>query len=167
MPTSAKLRLIADLMDDGGAFEVRTNGDLERAWCSPDTMRPADFIADRWDVRRKVAEWKLPEPPEGKQWHRTDWTKDMLPEGWRPLLAGEVIQEVDECCHKSPNSHFGACYSFIWLTPESTEDKNKFAPPIEFRFRTRRPLPQPDTLPLEERVTLLEKQMRELNPGLT
>lgn len=35
------------------------------------------------------APWKLPEPPEGMQWHRVDWTREMLPEGWRPILKGE------------------------------------------------------------------------------
>ena len=42
-------------------------------------------------------EWKLPDPPEGEQWHRTDWTQDMLPDGYRPLLLGETDQDGDEC----------------------------------------------------------------------
>ena len=35
-------------------------------------------------------EWKLPDPPDGAEWHRTDWTQAMLPEGWRPLYVGET-----------------------------------------------------------------------------
>lgn len=35
------------------------------------------------------AEWKLPEPPAGYHWHRNDWVGHMLPEGYRPMMAGE------------------------------------------------------------------------------
>lgn len=35
--------------------------------------------------------WTLPTPPDGMSWHRSDgWKEDMLPEGWRPLLRGEL-----------------------------------------------------------------------------
>ena len=37
-----------------------------------------------------VEPWKLPSPPEGMQWHRDDWTEDMLPGIKRPLLIGET-----------------------------------------------------------------------------
>ena len=37
-----------------------------------------------------VEPWKLPAPPEGMQWHRDDWTEDMLPGIKRPLLIGET-----------------------------------------------------------------------------
>jgi hypothetical protein len=45
-----------------------------------------------WDSTHfewRVAPWSLPAPPDGQQWHRTDWTEDMLEGGWRPLLLGE------------------------------------------------------------------------------
>lgn len=32
----------------------------------------------------------------GEQWHRSDFTLEMLPEGYRPLLKGEVEQDGDE-----------------------------------------------------------------------
>ena len=41
-------------------------------------------------------EWKLPDPPAGAAWHRLDWTADMLPDGYRPLLLGESLQKADE-----------------------------------------------------------------------
>lgn len=37
--------------------------------------------------------WRLPDPPPGMQWHRTDWTEEMLPDGYRPLL----LEETGEC----------------------------------------------------------------------
>lgn len=57
---------------------------------------PAEFAALRESVREKSKEWKLPAPPPGKQWHRDDWTQDMLPEGWRPLLMDEVWEQGDQ-----------------------------------------------------------------------
>lgn len=51
-----------------------------------------------WDeADLEPAPWKLPEPPEHQQWHRTDWTQEMLPQGWRPLLKDEFIEVGDEC----------------------------------------------------------------------
>jgi hypothetical protein len=38
---------------------------------------------------------KLNPPPFG-EWHRSDWTPDMLPEGGRPLLDGEMEQREDQ-----------------------------------------------------------------------
>lgn len=37
-----------------------------------------------------IEPWTLPLPPEGMQWHRDDWTEDMLPGIKRPLLIGET-----------------------------------------------------------------------------
>jgi hypothetical protein len=45
---------------------------------------------------RRAPEWSLPAPPEGRQWHRTDWTREMLPEGYRPLMEGEAEHAGDE-----------------------------------------------------------------------
>ncbi len=40
--------------------------------------------------------WRLPDPPMCKKWHRDDWTEEMLPEGWRPILMGERCRRGDE-----------------------------------------------------------------------
>lgn len=40
--------------------------------------------------------WSLPAPPAGQAWHRHDWTADMLPEGWRPLLLGEAFDKNED-----------------------------------------------------------------------
>jgi len=46
---------------------------------------------------QNTPQWQLPPPPEGLEWHRSDgWTEEMLPEGWRPLLAEEMIRDGDE-----------------------------------------------------------------------
>lgn len=84
--------------------------------------------------------WSLPEPPAGKSWHRNDFTEDMLPEGWRPLLKGEMPVKGDEVhADGSPtwtvfpadrNPKTGICYE-------------------GFFYRTRRPLPsEPRIVPL-------------------
>lgn len=44
-----------------------------------------------------IQEFTLPEPPKGKEWHNSNgWTDDDLPEGFRPLLLGEMPHEGDE-----------------------------------------------------------------------
>jgi hypothetical protein len=40
--------------------------------------------------------WKLPDPPANQQWHRNDWTEEMLSAGYRPLLRGEPMADGDE-----------------------------------------------------------------------
>jgi len=66
----------------------------------------------------------------GERWHRTDFTPDMLPEGWRPSLLGEEEQTGDEQV-----SRFGK-----WLrVPYPHGD----VLPDDAHLRTRRPLPPP------------------------
>ena len=45
---------------------------------------------ERRKAEQVKPEWKLPDPPDGEAWHRTDWTQDMLPDGYRPLIIGEI-----------------------------------------------------------------------------
>lgn len=73
-----------------------------------------------------VSEWKLPEPPKGREWMRAgDWTEEMLPEGCRPLLRGEDSYPDDEYLTGDRWRWSGGC-SFM---------------EIRARYRTRRPLP--------------------------
>jgi hypothetical protein len=66
-----------------------------------------------------------------EQWHRTDFTPDMLPEGWRPLLLlNEEEQTVDEQV-----SRFGK-----WLRIPCPHGD---VLPDDAHLRTRRPLPPP------------------------
>jgi hypothetical protein len=106
-----------------------------------------------------AAPWKLPEPPEGMQWHRTDWTQDMLPEGYRPLLLGEYAAiNADE---------FASYPNGVWLAVKATGR----SVPGQLHTRTRRHLPapstpQPEEIPYEEtdlfhaRKALLDEGMR-------
>lgn len=89
----------------------------------------------------RIAPWTLPEPPAGQQWHRTDgWTEDMLPDGWRPLLLGEIAQQGDEA--------MWALAKGIWHTGVTFDRKGDNYP--AHHYRTRRPLPAPPRMvPLE------------------
>lgn len=77
--------------------------------------------------------WSLPPPPAGQAWHRDDWTADMLPEGWRPLLLGEREDFGDKELHNG-----------VWI--DVYEPFVTLTHPHDEHTRTRRPLPasQPD-----------------------
>lgn len=92
------------------------------------------------DKKQPTPAWRLPDPPPGQQWHRTDWTADMLPEGYRPLLKGEDMQDGDERLFWGRweiKSH--GCGWFF----ENADEHHVLG-------RTRRPLPAPvEYIPLE------------------
>ena len=85
----------------------------------------------RAGVEMRPKAWKLPDPPEGREWHRTDWTEADLPAGTRPLfkseLNGKQATDVDWKNEGSSNWHYG----------------QEFRPTLcgQGWFRTRRPLP--------------------------
>ena len=85
------------------------------------------------EVHQPAPEWRLPDPPEGRQWHRTDWTEDMLPEGWRPALLDEEEQEGDEEIQSDGRV---ICYKGRPIRLTTPGDSWS-------RVRTRRPLPAP------------------------
>jgi len=70
---------------------------------------------------------------DGQEWHRTDWTQDMLPDGYRPRLVDERISKDSrldfECCSVDPGSGWGE-YIFNGDIPDHL-----------LFFRTTRPLP--------------------------
>jgi hypothetical protein len=58
-------------------------------------VQTTDFSAPPGCYRIKP--WSLPAPPPSKSWHRADgWTEEMLPSGYRPLLADESMSDEDE-----------------------------------------------------------------------
>jgi len=85
--------------------------------------------------RYRIKPWTLPTPPEGREWHRGDWTENMLPAGWRPLLRGEVpVIGTD---------------SFMFNGRWIVEDAGHVHLPMrdsDTHQRTRRPLPTPPKL---------------------
>lgn len=76
--------------------------------------------------------WTIPPPPEGQQWHRTDWTEEMLPEGYRPLLLEEKDEIGDEMFQHRQ-----------WVTVTNPA-VHSTAEDWWVPHRTRRPLPTPD-----------------------
>lgn len=81
--------------------------------------------------------WVLPPPPAGMKWHRDDWTKDMLPEGYRPLLLDERDEDGDQQLSE------GEWITLLDCRFKTTED--------ERHCRTRRPLPQSAEPVVEEK----------------
>jgi hypothetical protein len=72
----------------------------------------------------------------GEAWHSTDFTPDMLPQGWRPLLLGENTFEDSQIFPEA-----GAdSWKFKWQQPKVV---THLAGPGSWRTRTRRPLPPP------------------------
>lgn len=75
--------------------------------------------------------WRLPDPPTGMEWHRTDWTHDMLPDGWRPLLLHEERGDGDMYYSNARKA---------WRLTESAGDPVGLG---SLLTRTQRPLPKP------------------------
>lgn len=86
--------------------------------------------------------WTLPPcPVEGRNWHREDgWTAEMLPDGYRPLMDGEIIQKGD---------YFILGNEQDWDLVTKVSVGGTTASWSNLRFRTRRPaLPvQPVVVP--------------------
>jgi len=98
-----------------------------------------DHLAKGIVAEQHKKPWTLSPPPEGQQWHRTDWTEEMLPEGYRPLLLNEQPLDGDEV-FKSP----------AWFKQEIWE-LEYVAVSDHYHERTRRPLPptEPVLVPLD------------------
>ena len=75
---------------------------------------------------------KPPTPPTGHRWHREDWTQEMLPEGYRPLLKDEPWLHGDEILRYNE-----------WQVAGQHEDDAIGSPTTKQKnhCRTRRPLP--------------------------
>ncbi len=95
-----------------------------------------DAISRGHCVRVKL--WSLPAPPEGREWHRTDWTEKMLPKGWRPLLLNEQRDKADEV--------YGMWNTGPWTRYGEMNTADSFARDASNYTRTQRPLPTPPTL---------------------
>lgn len=95
---AAQAQLAADILRDGLLWEYWNAkpefGPPVIEWTAAGLNgNPIVAISAGSEIRikpeAKVKPWKLPDPPAGKKWHRDDWTKEMLPDGYRPLLKGE------------------------------------------------------------------------------
>ena len=86
-----------------------------------------------WPLGRSVNGFTL---GEGQEWHRNDWTEDMLPEGWRPLIKGEQVEDADQRFH----SEYGL-QTFPIKTEYGRMAEYVIAGQEHMHLRTRRPLP--------------------------
>jgi hypothetical protein len=90
----------------------------------------AEYRAPEWTLGRSVNGHTL---RDGQEWHRQDWTKDMLPDGWRPLLKGEMRHPSDQI--------YGTFGTGPWVEYANSDTAYASAESGAIRSRTRRPLP--------------------------
>lgn len=56
---------------------------------------------EKYRIKPEPPPFQLPPPPPGMRWHREDgWKECDLPQGYRPLVEGELIQSGDEVRNK-------------------------------------------------------------------
>jgi hypothetical protein len=118
--------------DEGKKIQSRTPGSFR----APDGSQWEDDPNPDWNPLKEyqIKPWALPPPPEGQSWHRADWTEEMLPEGWRPLLLNEPFQvNVDQWTDDPKNG--------VWYI--STYPINSRNSLSDCFCRTLRPLPAP------------------------
>lgn len=146
-----QLRIAAQIVETGCGWEARG---VTLEWFAPLAWAPEEAINKGCEIRIKNGgavrsveikpqpAWKLPDPPAGRKWHRDDWTQDMLPDGWRPLLLGEKAEQGDEIYPLAGNDDWKG----KWQT-----DVSWWAAASESMFptRTRRPLPE-SVIPIPE-----------------
>jgi hypothetical protein len=94
------------------------------AHTSPEIREALAEYRAPWMLGRSVNGFTL---ADGQQWHRDDFTEDMLPDGWRPLLAGEIISEGSQY------------YIDRWI--EAVNSIGNVVYTGADHYRTRRPLP--------------------------
>lgn len=118
---------------------------LTSGW-APDTWIPLDANFERdWNTlfAARIKPWTLGNSVngftlgKGQQWHRLDWTKDMLPEGWRPHTDGEVNGDGDQWLSQSG-----------WRNVAAQEGGSSSGP-FCAHCRTRRPLPPTESPPTD------------------
>jgi uncharacterized protein YodC (DUF2158 family) len=105
--------------------------------------------------------WTLPAPPAVFRWHREDWTQDMLPEGYRPLLDGEARESVDEWSY----------YGKEWRSVYEYGPAGAHVDGTSAHHRTHRPLPaeasaEPDQAKTEKAGVNLEEALEKIEANL-
>jgi len=85
---------------DGKPWQFKSSSDTD--WHTAVYPDPRHYILDeRWQIRLKP--WELGRTvnghtlPPGAEWHRQDWTEDMLPPPYRPMMKDEVYVSGDQC----------------------------------------------------------------------
>lgn len=104
-----------------------------------------DIINPIWEFpveSYRIKPWEMPKPPEGKEWHRNDFTKEMLDGGYRPL-TNIFIEDEGEYEYSIDGKKWAE-------VPSSNWKYNK--PNLAGWFRTKRPLPVDQPLGPEDIV---------------
>jgi hypothetical protein len=117
IPQSGKIRLVRY-----GDFPQRLTN---HTCCALDIHMPAE---KPWKLGRFVNGFTL---AEGQEWHRDDFTTDMVPPGWRPLLLGEKADHHEDKWYDPDDGD--------WNNYPDTAPANH----TSYHRRTRRPLPDP------------------------
>jgi hypothetical protein len=132
-------RLVRGVYEETRTYSLESTDHIQRF---------GEFKED--ELEPAPAPWKLPEPPEGR-WHRVDWEEAELPQGWRPLLDGELPQRGDLAGEKDSWSPRTGQFN-IPVTSENSEGKFVF-----LKHKTLRPLPAPSTPETEDSRHLVER----------
>jgi len=94
--------------------------------------RDGHYRIKPWTIGREINGHVL---PEGREWHRTDFTRKDLPEGWRPLMHGELAMKGDQYGRPMEG----------WST-QKHNDTTYEASVLSMFVRTRRPIPAIDPI---------------------
>jgi hypothetical protein len=107
---------------------------------SPDFRLPAsDYRIKPWSLSRHLPGFRPLRDCE--EWHRQDWMEEMLPEGWRPLLANEKASEGDQVLMEGSGNE--------WSTYDKGQGELRDAGHVKekaWMYRTKKPLPEPPKL---------------------
>lgn len=93
---------------------------------------PSKSTREQWVLGRDINGHTL---KDGQQWHRQDWTLNMLCGGWRPLVMGEPREPSDQI--------YGLLGSGPWTAYSNIHTADTHARRDSIHTRTLRPLPEP------------------------
>lgn len=107
---------------------------IDGEWVDCTSLNPPrwNVLPENYRIKPEAPPFQLPPPPPGMQWHRTDgWKEGDLPQGYRPLVAGERMKQ-DSDSFTEPNDH-------IFITVTGLDGCSPGYPKEAF-YRTTRPL---------------------------
>ena len=92
-----------------------------------------DYRIKPWELSRHIPGFRPLEDSE--EWHRNDFTEDMLPDGYRPLLDGERVMHQDQLQDVTNQK--------LWTAQIINDEKGLHYQKwmMDRHFRTTRPLP--------------------------
>lgn len=79
-------RILPIIQAFANGADVAHNGSV-RANLTFEDYPTSYSIIEPWTLGRKIPGFRTLQ--EGEEWHRSDWTQEMLEGGWRPFIVGE------------------------------------------------------------------------------